>query len=334
MKLKTLIAVLLLAKASFSQFSYPTKYHAMNMMGRTLVVRLTFSVPEGDSIVRQMIPKYWKLPNKIEFMNETEVQALMKDKTRNKGYAIMSFSNRMETGQTGRTISSGVVHNVAVYLAEMAQQMDRADIDQEDISYSGNRSYTYVKRGAYVFNISFPIFPTTPADYKFLCKQFYDYITYCQSDDYTIYAKYKASKNTGVFTAPLNVEKVKLLKKRKLLIPEEMLITTEDSIRKVYKYPFEIKPYREIQEIINSDTATGYAYFLPLWRPRGANYYLFVVDDSGTDLSEIPMQRTITSQSKAISLLGPRYSSESSFQLNDESLRKLADNILYGENSF
>jgi hypothetical protein len=304
---------------AYGQFTYPTKYHATQFTNRIVVLESDFGGEEYAKVVREKVPKYWSLPNKLELMTNAQIRELIKDDTRAANYAILSMGNRKEAGVNGtpgRMIMTAEVKNTAIYLADMARQWDRNLIDDY------NTAEGSCKRGAYVFSISMLDYPRTDADFKFVMKQFHDFITYCQTDSYTYDAKYKPSKNVGQFAAIVYPERISLLKTKTLLIPEEILKTSHEKVTSIYKYPVKIMSFEEMQKTINDSSQHNYCYFLPAWNDNNSSISIFVADDEGSSIAFIPMNQRNNRTFQLFSLTLNSY-----FELTDESFKQLAAKI-------
>jgi len=310
---------ILISNTAVGQFTYPTKFHATQFTNRIVVLESDFGGEEYAKVMREKISKYWSLPNKLELMTNAQIRELIKDDSRSANYAILTFGERKEAGVNGtpgRMIMTAEVKNIAIYLADMARQRDRYLVDDY------NTADGSCKRGAYVFSISMMDYPRTDADFKFVMKQFHDFITYCQTDKYTFNAKYKPSKNVGQFAAIVYPERISALKTKTLLIPEEILKTSREKVTSIYKYPFKIISFEEMQKTINDSSQHNYCYFLPAWNDNNSSISIFVADDEGSSVAFIPMNHRNNRTFQLFSLTLNSY-----FELTEESLKQLAEKI-------
>lgn len=284
---------------SNSQFSIPIQPWAKNIENRILIVKLKDenpkkikklrkegklaienyrnSISEQNDKLKELIPKYWPFNNKIEFRKTSEVKDIVENKDMR--YLILDYRYTDEIRQSATVYHLISVYALLVYYPEYAKKLTKSYL----LDDNGNGT-SRLKRGQYIFKVSFPQPFLNDRDLKFAFYQFKEFIERAKTEGWT-----KKINRFGFKIAYVKPENAKLLKEKTLLIPKELVSVDENIIKDEYKYSYKIVPIAQIDSLLNNDINNEYAYYNIIWSDKGRYWTLIIIDNkTGKILAENP----------------------------------------------
>ncbi len=295
-----LVIIIFISLESKSQFSMPIQPWAKNIEKRVLVVQLEDenpkkvkklkkkggeelkryreSISEQNEKLKELIPKYWPFDNKIEFKKTSEVEKIVKNK--DKRYLILDYRYTKEIHQRVRTYRNFRAYSILVYYPEYGKKLIKSYM----LDNNGKGSSKFLRRGEYVFKISFPHSFLNDRDIKFAFCQFEEFIERAKTKGWP-----RKMSRFAFKVANFNPNNTLILKERTLLFPEELLTINEDQIKDAYKASYRIVPMADIDSLLNNDINNEYAYYNIVWSDKIRYWTLVIIDNiTGKILAENP----------------------------------------------
>lgn len=280
---------------AYAQLGIPNKDMVEMFKGRTVLVGLTKMDPkeekkmakkdpqkleelkksyeERNEIRKTMLAKYWPFPNKIEFVDNEQIEAIVKDKDENYAILKLGFGNEYKT--IVRTSLQYSVAHFTLYLAEYGKECFDAF---KDGLFETNGGYNYYsEKGLYVFKLAFPSEPATDLDYRFISQQFKLYF------EQSAIQGYELKKKRQFNTKKCPPEKAKILQDKILLFPKELISVTEQQLFDNYPYRFKILPVDEILKKLETPDPE-FATFFMAWNDYRRDWGVYVLDNANMDI--------------------------------------------------
>ncbi len=228
-------------------------------------------IVQHNEWLKMAVSKYWKLNKFIEFKTQTEINEILNNPKTMREYAVLNTGWRNEYRYKNNLATPEEVYTFVVYVAEAT-----------------DRHLPDLKRGPthkmdYIFKVAFPSDVLNMSDFIFAVQQFNFHISNATVEGHTL-ERYR----TLTHIPPFNKLGYELIKKKTLLIPEEIIEKgKEEELKLAYGYHFEIAGSKLYEEAVEQQFAK-YIYFTLAWSDRQNNFVYYVVNASeGIILAEL-----------------------------------------------
>lgn len=233
-------------------------------------------VEEYNISMKELMPKYWKWNDKVEFKTRSEVEQLVKSKSKlfayieNTKYKV-NFANKMSLNATQK-LKKGELMLMGGDYAETAMAVRLTDENS-----LGNPVY-----GIYLPSV----FPSK-GEMVFALKQL------------QLQLKYKSQGMKDGAINSLYKENAKQLVSKTLLLSKEKISLSEAEVKKVYPFTFQIVDMNRIEQAFLSDDATCVTF---VFVPRAGGIVSTYVVDTNEGME---MGRTSNDQTTGFSISTP-----------------------------
>jgi hypothetical protein len=293
-----LLLFMLLTNNVIAQFSIPLKEDVEKIIERTLVVEILEpdeqtqkriekenkndvaiylkEIEKYNALIKETIPKYWKLNNNILFKTKAEVEIIMK--TEDSKYLIFIAGRRLEasygivqSGQDKRAVELKESFTYFLYLPEYPDGWNKRKYVDNVNSFDNNG----IDKKKYLMKLSQPTFSNNENDIKLICDIF----------EQTIKTAKEKGKEKDIWRNVFFIPKMTYnpqIKTDTLLIPKENVQFDEMFLQKLTN-PYKIVPIDEIEKI-RKEQKVGYVYFTILWDDAHKAFYTYFINSNNNSI--------------------------------------------------